>query len=97
MHELKETIRLNIIKGKDMTHSEINKELIKEIKKVADNDSLELDSDTVINDIEDWDSLCNVDLEMALETALNVGFEMGEFEELKTISEITTALEKKVN
>ncbi|MFC2074631.1 acyl carrier protein [Campylobacterota bacterium] len=80
-----------------MTQTELQEEVIKEIKKVADNDTLELNADTVIEDIAEWDSLNNVDLEMALETALNISFEVGEFEELKTISEMTTALEKKVN
>jgi len=77
--------------------TEIKNKIIEEIKKVADNNSLELNETTVIEDIHDWDSLNNVDLEMALETALNISFEVGEFEELKTIEDMVTALEKKVS
>jgi acyl carrier protein len=77
--------------------SNIQDTIIKEIKKIAENDALELNADTIIEDIGDWDSLNNVDLEMALETELKIGFEVGEFEELTTISTMTTALEKKLS
>ncbi len=80
-----------------MTNTEIYNTVITEIKKVADDNSLELTNDTVIEDIENWDSLNNVDLEMALENECKVGFEVGEFEELLSISQMVTALEKKLS
>ena len=80
-----------------MTQTEIFDTICTQIKKIAENDSLDLSQDTVIEDIADWDSLNNVDLEMALETELKIGFEVGEFEELTTISVMVTALEKKLS
>ena len=80
-----------------MTNTEINDMIISQIKKIAENDALELSADTVIKEIAEWDSLNNVDLEMALETECNIDFEVGEFEELKTIAEMIETVEKKVN
>ena len=80
-----------------MTNTEIFNTVLTEIKKIAENDALELSNDTVIEDIENWDSLNNVDLEMALENECKIGFEVGEFEELPTIGQMVTALEKKLS
>jgi acyl carrier protein len=88
---------ITIKQGNPMTATEIFDTICTQIKKIAENDSLELAQDTVIEDIADWDSLNNVDLEMALETELKIGFEVGEFEELTTISVMVTALEKKLS
>jgi len=80
-----------------MTREELSTEIKKQIKKIAENDDLELNDNTEIEDISDWDSLNNVDLEMALETELSISFEVGEFEELTNIGKMITALEKKVS
>jgi len=80
-----------------MTNTEIHNIIVNEIKKVLENDALELNTDTVIQDIDDWDSLNNVDLEMTLETECGIDFEVGEFEELKTVAEMISSVEKKLN
>jgi len=80
-----------------MTNTEINDIIVNEIKKIVENDALEINADTVIQDIDEWDSLNNVDLEMTLETECGIDFEVGEFEELKTIGEMISTVEKKVN
>ena len=80
-----------------MTRTEISEEIIKEIKKIAEDNALELSEDTVIEDIANWDSLNNVDLEMALETSCKIDFEVGEFEELKTIGTMIDTLTKKLS
>ena len=80
-----------------MTNTEIQDMIVSQIKKIAENDALELNVDTVIKEIAEWDSLNNVDLEMALETECSIDFEVGEFEELKTIAEMIETVEKKVN
>jgi len=80
-----------------MTRSEINDIIVNEIKKVLENDTLEINADTVIQDIPEWDSLNNVDLEMTLESECGIDFEVGEFEELKTLGEMIETVEKKVN
>lgn len=80
-----------------MTNTEINDIIVNEIRKILENDALEINADTVIQDIDEWDSLNNVDLEMTLEEACGIDFEVGEFEELKTIAEMISTVEKKVN
>ena len=80
-----------------MTNTEINDIIVNEIRKILENDALEITADTVIQDIDEWDSLNNVDLEMTLETECGIDFEVGEFEELKTIAEMISTVEKKVN
>ena len=80
-----------------MTNTEINDIIVNEIRKILENDALEITADTVIQDIDEWDSLNNVDLEMTLETECGIDFEVGEFEELKTIGEMISTVEKKVN
>jgi len=64
---------------------------------IAEDDSLELTDDTVIEEISDWDSLNNVDLEMALETSCKIDFEVGEFEELKTVGAMIDTVANKVD
>ena len=80
-----------------MTNTEINDIFVNEIKKVLENDTVEINADTVIQDIPEWDSLNNVDLEMTLETECGIDFEVGEFEELKTLADMIATVEKKVN
>ncbi len=80
-----------------MTNTEINDIIVNEIRKILENDAIEINADTVIQDIDEWDSLNNVDLEMTLETECGIDFEVGEFEELKTIGEMISTVEKKVN
>ncbi|PHS39566.1 MAG: hypothetical protein COB07_05805 [Sulfurovum sp.] len=80
-----------------MTRTEINDIIVNEIKKVLENDTVELNAETVIQDIPEWDSLNNVDLEMTLETECGIDFEVGEFEELKTLADMIDTVKKKVN
>ena len=80
-----------------MTNVEIQDIIVTQIKQIAENDTLEINADTVIQGIDEWDSLNNVDLEMALETECSIDFEVGEFEELKTVGEMVSIVEKKVN
>ncbi len=80
-----------------MTNREIRDIIVTQIKQIAENDALVISADTVIKDIDEWDSLNNVDLEMALETECSIDFEVGEFEELKTVGEMAITVEKKVN
>jgi acyl carrier protein len=80
-----------------MSNTQLFDTVVTEIKKIAELDTLELNNDTIIEDIENWDSLNNVDLEMALENECKISFEVGEFEELPTIGEMVVAIEKKLS
>jgi acyl carrier protein len=67
-----------------------------QVRKIASDESLELTEATVFEEIPEWDSLNNVDLEMALETEFKIDFEVGEFEEVKDVASMLTLLETKV-
>lgn len=79
-----------------MKKEDILEKIIDLAKKVADNPELEITPSTKLNEIEDWDSLNNVDLEMSIETEFGVSFDTGEFEELKEMNTIVKAVEGKL-
>ena len=79
-----------------MNKEELKIEIITKIKNIADSQDLELNDNTQFDDIEEWDSLNTVDLEMELESSLNISFETGEFQEYKTIGELTDSIANKV-
>ena len=79
-----------------MTQEELKTQVITKIKSISDNQDLELQDNTNFDDIEEWDSLNTVDLEMELESSLNISFETGEFQEYKTIKELVDSLQTKV-
>jgi len=66
------------------------------MRKVATNAELAVDETTVFETIEDWDSLNTVDLEMELENNLGIDFEIGEFQEFKTVGSLMESLQHKL-
>lgn len=79
-----------------MKKEDILEKIIALAKKVANNPELEIVPSTKLNEIEDWDSLNNVDLEMSIENEFGVSFETGEFEELKEMNTIVETVESKL-
>ncbi len=79
-----------------MTTTEILKEVTDKIKTIASNQDLDITLDSEFENIAEWDSLNTVDLEMELETAMNISFETGEFTEYKTVKELVDALGSKL-
>ncbi len=79
-----------------MNKEELKTEISTKIKNIADSQDLELNDNTQFDDIDEWDSLNTVDLEMELESSLNISFETGEFQEYKTIGELTDSIANKV-
>ena len=78
-----------------MNKEDLKTEVITKIKSICDNQDLDISDDTVFDDIEEWDSLNTVDLEMELESSLDISFETGEFQEYKTIKELVDSLDIK--
>jgi acyl carrier protein len=66
------------------------------VRKVTSNKNLEIDLNTRFEDIEDWDSLNTVDMEMDLESTLSISFEVGEFGELKDVNSLLDCLVQKL-
>ncbi len=79
-----------------MTRDQMFEAVAAQVRKIASDESLELTEATVFEEIPEWDSLNNVDLEMALETEFKIDFEVGEFEEVKDVASMLTLLETKV-
>ena len=80
---------------KKMTSDKILQEITQRIRTIASNKDLAVAMDTEFENIEEWDSLNTVDLEMELESALDVSFETGEFGEFKTVKELVDSLVNK--
>ena len=64
----------------------------KAMRNISSNETLVVDDGVVFEDVEGWDSLNTVDLEMDLETNLDVSFATGEFQEYKSVKELVDAL-----
>jgi len=79
-----------------MTKQELQDEIITKIKNIADNQNLTLNQEVLFDEIDEWDSLNTVDLEMELESSLNISFETGEFQEYKTIKDLIESIATKV-
>ena len=60
-------------------------------------ETLENFSDLKMGDIEQWDSLANMNFLMELENQYNVRFSMDEMSQLTSIANITKALSKKIS
>jgi acyl carrier protein len=67
----------------------------KAMRNISSNETLEVNDSIVFEDIDGWDSLNTVDLEMDLETNLDVSFATGEFQEYKSVKELIDALGEK--
>lgn len=80
-----------------MSNNTIFEKITSLVKKIADNNALELTPESAFEDIENWDSLNTVDLEMEIEQEFSISFETGEFQEYKTIAQLIDAISKKVD
>ena len=79
-----------------MQREEIFSKIINIIRKATSNPNLELDESTLFEDIEDWDSLTTVDVEMEIESVFGLSFQVGEFKELKSIKNLLDLIAAKL-
>lgn len=66
------------------------------MRKIASNSDLEVGESTVFEEIEEWDSLNTVDMEMEVESHFKISFEVGEFRELHTVGELIDCITSKL-
>ena len=64
---------------------------------VFDDDSLHIGSATTANDVEDWDSLMQINLVVAMEQEFNVRFALGELRTLKNVGEMVAVIYRKLH
>ena len=71
------------------------KKLSNVFKEVFDNEELEIGYETSAKDIEDWDSLINLQLMIATEKACNVNFTAFEISKFKNVGDMCESIIKK--
>jgi acyl carrier protein len=73
------------------------KERLQEIfRDIFDDEELVITEDMSANDIEDWDSLAQINLIIAIEKEFKVKFNLEEVSNLKNIGEMLELLSKKI-
>ncbi len=62
---------------------------------VFDDDSIEVTSSTVADDIEDWDSMMHITLIGAVEDEFSMRFKMGEVSTMKNVGEMVRIISER--
>ena len=75
-----------------MTREEVFATLTDIFRDVFDDDDIELTDATTADDIEDWDSLEQINLVVACEKKFNVKFDMKEIQALKNVGEMVDSI-----
>lgn len=68
-----------------MTREEAYAKLNEVFQDVFDDDTITVQDDTTAADIEDWDSLEHINLVVAVESAFQIKFNMGEVNAMKNV------------
>ena len=63
---------------------------------VFDDNSLIIKEDTNADDIEDWDSLANINLVVAMEKEFNLKFNINDIEKLNNVGDMIDLIKKKL-
>lgn len=71
-----------------MTREEVYKELNSVFQDVFDDESIELKDETTSADIEDWDSLENINLIVSIQARFRIKFDMEEIAAMKNVGEM---------
>ena len=71
-----------------MTREQVYEKLNKIFREVFDDDDIILNDNTTADDIEDWDSLEQINLVVACEKQFNIKFDMKEIQVLKNVGEM---------
>lgn len=71
-----------------MTREEVYEKMNEIFRNVFDDESIELEDDTNADDIEDWDSLEQINLIVAIENEFEMVFDMAEVANLENVGEM---------
>ena len=74
---------------------QIYAELTEILRDVFDDDDIVATAGLTAEDVEEWDSLANVRLFLAIETSFGVRFSTGEIANIESVGELVAALEEK--
>jgi acyl carrier protein len=70
--------------------------LLRVIRETFDRDDLEVTRETTANDVDEWDSLSNVELMVAVETTFRVRLRTGEIASLKSVGELADVIQHRI-
>jgi acyl carrier protein len=79
-----------------MTTEQIYIELTRVFRDVLQAEDLVIGPTTVAEDVKGWDSAAHVNLILAIEMELNVVFNTGEIDEMRTVGDLVDAIERKL-
>lgn len=79
-----------------MTEEKILEELQPIFQDIFDDDEIVVTAETSAKDIEDWDSLAQIRLVVAMEKHFSIKFAFGELQELKNVGEMVSLIQKKI-
>lgn len=79
-----------------MTKEQILSEVQDIFRDVFDEDELEINDETNADDIEDWDSLAQVRLTVAIEKKFGIKFDFGELTSLHNVGEMLDVIKTKM-
>lgn len=75
-----------------MERQEIFAKLTEIFQDVLDNDEIEVTADTKADDIEEWDSLTNIQLVVAIEKAFGIKFKSSEIMSWNNVGEMVDSI-----
>lgn len=78
-----------------MDEKEIYERLNGVFREVFDDESIVLNEGTCADDIEDWDSLAQITLVLAIEEEFGMRFDMGEIASLANVGEMVRVIKEK--
>ena len=79
-----------------MSRDDIFVEVVKIFREVFDDENLEINEATNSDDIEDWDSLENINLIVLMEKTFHVKFQIAEIGDLENVGDMIDLIIKKV-
>ena len=79
-----------------MDSNEILKQVNSIFIEVLDNENIQLKRETTSNDIDDWDSLNNIQLVVAIEKHFEQKFTSKEIQEWKNVGEMCDAIARRI-
>lgn len=77
--------------------SEVFQKVEEIFREVFDQEELEIHEETCAEDIEDWDSLEQINLLIAMEKEFDIKFELKEVSQLKNVGEMVSLIQEKIN
>ena len=80
-----------------MTPEEIKTRLTLVFRDVLDRETIELDRETTGGDIEEWDSLANISLIIAIEKEFCVTFQLAEITALRNVGDMLDLIQRRVS